>query len=99
MKSDTGLNGHVIIETYSASPTKRRSIWSGLLTPFVCTVLATFGIFGGISSLFVGLICVLIHGLVSHDRIFDQVGTVLLIVAIPMILIGSIFLDEIPGTK
>ena len=58
-------------------------------------VLATFGIFGGISALFVGLVFVIIHGVLSGDTIFDKMGTGLLVVAIPMILIGSIFLDKI----
>ena len=65
----------------------------------VCSILASLGIFGGISSLFVGIVSVIIHAMVSGDRIFDRVGTILLIVAIPMILIGSVFLDEIEGKK
>lgn len=60
-----------------------------------CSILASLGIFGGISSLFVGLVCVVVHSVISNDKAFDSVGTVLLIVAIPMILLGSIFLDEI----
>ena len=73
----------------------RSSLRKKLLTPFVCSILASLGIFGGISSLFVGIVCVVIHGVVSHDLVFDRVGTVLLIAAIPMILVGSVFLDEI----
>ena len=73
----------------------RSSLRQKLLTPFVCSILASLGIFGGISSLFVGIVCVVVHAVVSHDRVFDRVGTVLLILAIPMILIGSVFLDEI----
>lgn len=61
------------------------------------SVLAAFGIFGGISALFVGLVFVVLHGIVPGDRMFDLVGTGLLIAAIPMILIGSIFLDGIKG--
>lgn len=68
---------------------------SRILSPFICSVLAAFGIFGGISSLFAGLICVIIHSLLAGDRAFDSVGTVLLIIAIPMILVGSAFLDAI----
>lgn len=70
-----------------------------MLTPLVCSVLAAFGIFGGISSLFVGIVFVIIHSVVAGDRMFDQIGTLLLIVAIPMILVGSIFLDEIEEKK
>lgn len=74
---------------------QRVNLRKKMLTPFVCTIVAFLGIFGGISSLFVGVICMVIHGLVSGDTVFDRVATILLIVAIPMILIGSIFLDEI----
>jgi hypothetical protein len=63
----------------------------------VFVVLATFGIFGGISALFVGLVLAIIHSALSGDTIFDQMGTGLLIAGIPMILIGSIFLDKIEG--
>ena len=59
------------------------------------SIFAAFGIFGGISALFVGLVFVVLYGIVPGDRMFDSVGTGLLIVAIPMILIGSIFLDSI----
>jgi len=65
-----------------------------VLRPVVCSVCASLGIFGGLSALFIGLVCVVIHAAVAGDRVFDRVGTFLLIVAIPVILIGSIFLDE-----
>ena len=66
-----------------------------IMSPLICSVLAAVGIFGGISSLFAGLICVVIHSFLRVDRAFDSVGTVLLIIAIPMILVGSVFLDEL----
>ena len=81
---------HVVVKQKPRSGVRKK-----LLTPFICSVFASFGIFGGISALFVGILCVVIHGLVAHDKVFDHVGSILLIVAIPMILIGSIFLDEI----
>ena len=100
MKDEVKMNSRAALDNaLSPSSRSRGSLRKALLTPVVCSVLASFGIFGGIASLFVGMICVLIHGLVSHDHIFDQAGTVLLIIAIPMILIGSIFLDEIQGEK
>ncbi len=70
-----------------------------LLNPFFCSIIASAGIFGGISALFVGLVCVVVHGILVSDKAFDTVGTVLLIAAIPMILIGSVFLDEIETRK
>ena len=91
MKSEIEAKG--VMSTQMIKP--RSFLRKTLLTPLVCSILASFGIFGGISSLFVGIVCVLIHGMISRDRIFDEVGTILLIAAIPMILVGSVFLDEI----
>lgn len=77
----------------------RTALRKTVLRPFPCSIMAAVGIFGGISSLFVGLACIVIHAVVAGDTVFDRVGTVLLVVAIPMILIGSIFLDEIEGNR
>ena len=65
------------------------------IQPFVFAALSSLGVFGGISSLFVGLVFVLIHTIVPADRMFDRTGTGLLIAGIPLILIGSIFIDMI----
>lgn len=81
------------------SLTARRSIRKAILTPMVCSLLASFGIFGGISALFVGIVSVIIHTMIAGDRTFDRFGTGLLILAIPMILAGSIFIDEIEINK
>ena len=99
MKDEEKMKNTALDSGFVSTRKSRGSVRSALLTPFVSSVLASFGIFGGISSLFVGLVCVVIHGVVSHDVVFDRVGTVLLIVAIPMILIGSMFVDEIEGKK
>ncbi|MBK8466839.1 MAG: hypothetical protein IPL32_13500 [Chloracidobacterium sp.] len=90
-----GIKQQALVEAARSLPSVKRIVRKKVLSPLVCSVLASFGIFGGISSLFVGVVCVVIHGLVSGDGVFDSVGTVLLIVAIPMILIGAIFLDKI----
>ena len=66
-----------------------------VLRPLPCSILAATGIFGGLSALLTGLACVVLHAIVPGDSAFSSVGTILLVVAIPMILIGSIFLDEI----
>ncbi len=81
--------------TIVRTPKPKSRLRRKMLNPLFCTVVASFGIFGGISALFVGLICVVIHSLLVADRAFDGVGTALLIAAIPMILVGSVFLDEI----
>jgi hypothetical protein len=67
--------------------------------PLFCSIGALIGVFGGISILFAGLISVIIHYAISGDVVFDRVGTVFLISAIPMLLIGSIFLDTASPSK
>lgn len=83
-------------ERTNVNPMRQKSrLRQTLLSPMLCSVVASIGIFGGISALFIGLVCVVLHVMFAGDTAFDTVGTVLLIVAIPMILVGSIFLDEI----
>ena len=93
MRGETQIKRAIIREhnTVKIGPRLRKSI----LRPSVCAVCASFGIFGGLAALFIGIVCVAIHAVVPGDLTFDSVGTMLLIAAIPMILIGSIFLDEI----
>ena len=81
------------------SVTRRNGLRKALLTPFVCSVMASVGMLGGMSALFVGAMCTVCHGVLKQDVLFSQVGTVLLIIAIPMILLGSVFLDEIDLRK
>ncbi|MBK7394613.1 MAG: hypothetical protein IPI64_15185 [Chloracidobacterium sp.] len=99
MKGDTGTTAPILGNTSLSGMKRRRAKSNTRLRPLVFSILAMFGVFGGISSLFVGIVCVIIHGTISQDVVFNQVGTGLLIVAIPMILLGSIFLDEIEGKK
>jgi len=96
MKSE---NSHVFNSTTLTEIRRRRPKTNTRMRPLVFSILSMFGIFGGISALFVGIVCVIVHGAFVHDVVLNQVGTGLLIVAIPMILIGSIFLDEIEGKK
>lgn len=82
-------------ETPMLSDRVRNATRRTLLRPLPCSIFAAAGIFGGISSLFVGLACIVIHAVIPTEMVFDRAGTFLLVVAIPMILIGSVFLDEI----
>lgn len=66
-----------------------------ILNPAVCSIGAAVGIFGGVSALITGLFCVLVHAALADDRAFGSVGTVLFMVAIPMLLMGSALMDEI----
>ena len=94
------MNSNVNRENSTIQAPKVKSRWRRtILSPLFCSIAASFGIFGGISALIIGLVCVVIHSALAADRAFDTVGTVLLIAAIPMILVGSIFLDEIETNK
>lgn len=99
MKSEIGLNAQALAKTSLSEVRRRRAKTNTRMRPLAFSILAMSGIFGGTSALFVGIVCVIVHGAVSHDVVLNQVGTGLLIVAIPMILVGSIFLDKIEGKK
>lgn len=91
------------METLVSDGTSRPEEFGGrfrrsFLNSVVCSVGATICIFGGISALIAGLFCVIVHGVIPGDVIFDHTGTVLLILGIPLLLVGSIFLDEIDPT-
>lgn len=70
-----------------------------ILNRLVCSVLASLGVFGGISSLVAGCLSVVLHGIIPGDTLFGGAGTVLLILGIPLLLLGSVFLDEIDLKK
>lgn len=99
VRHQIGFKNTAAIQPVRASGWFGRAIKKSILKPLPCSILAATGIFGGIAALFIGLVCIVLHGIVPHDATFSQVGTVLLVVAIPMILIGSVFLDEIDGNK
>ena len=88
------------ILTASHRPAARETKWlrNRFQNPLVCSVGASIGIFGGIAALLIGVVLAL-YAAVSGDRSFDKPGTALLIAAIPSLLLGSIFLDEIDGNK
>ena len=96
MKNGYQINEAIPIRGGVASK-ERGKLRKKILTPGVCSVAAGIGVFGGIAFLFAGLICVILHEIIPADFVYNQVGTTLLISAIPMILIGSVFLDEIRG--
>ena len=87
-----------------ASASRRELPTEGLprrkvLHPVVCSIGAAVGIFGGVSALITGMFCVLVHVAVANDKMFDSVGTVLFILAIPLLLMGSALMDEIDQEK
>lgn len=47
----------------------------------------------GILAPVLGLVFIIIHATVEGDTVFDEAGTVLMIVSIPLLLTGSHFLD------
>ena len=93
MRSEIEIKTAVVVPPAATKP--RGRLRKFVMRPMFCSVCASIGIFGGLSALFIGIVCVIVHAVLASDRVFDRVGTVLLIFAIPMILIGSIFVDEI----
>jgi hypothetical protein len=74
---------------------ERGRLRTKLLPPMVCSILASIGIFGGLSSITAGFFCAVIHEALAGETAFGQVSTVLMIMGIPMMLLGSILIDEI----
>lgn len=77
------------------TPKPRGRFRRRVFTPTVSSIGAAVGIFGGIAALFIGLVCCIIHEMVRADHVYNQAATTLLVMAIPMIMLGSILLDEI----
>jgi len=99
MKEDTKMNNANVGAFPTSQRTAHGKVRMAILNPVLCTISATLGIFGGISSLVGGLVCITIHLFVDQDVVFDRAGTTLLILGIPLLLLGSIFLDEIEPNK
>lgn len=60
-----------------------------------CLIGTTAGIFGGVAAILLGLVCSVAHQLISTDTTSGKLGTLLLIAGIPMMLVGSLLMDEI----
>ena len=99
MKQGVEAKVATLTDLLDSERARRRPHRRAGIRPWVWSILASFGIFGGISSLFVGLVFIVIHGILSADIVFNRIGTGLLIVAIPMILLGAICLDKIEVKK
>lgn len=61
---------------------------------FVYALISFLFFFGGLSSLFIGFVLILFHTLIPGDLTFNRIGTILLILGIPMILFSSFFIDK-----
>lgn len=99
VESEIESQAATIVEPVGKPDRVRSAMRKSVLRPFSCSIFAAVGIFGGLSSLFVGLVSVMIHAMVPVEKVFDRVGTILLVAAIPMILVGSVFLDAIDCDK
>lgn len=80
-------------------PKLPESIRTHFLSPIVCSIGAAVGVFGGIAFIVFGLLCVVIHAIVGRDTVLDNVGALMMIVAIPMLMLGAMFMDEIDSKK
>ena len=89
------MNQLEVKEPTQEESSEKQSLRRIILNPLVCSIAAALGIFGGISSLFAGLICVILEAVWGSGAGFGRVGTILLISSIPTLLIGVTFLDEI----
>lgn len=69
--------------------TSHRKPGASLLTP----ALAFIGLSWGILAPILGLVFFIIHSAVTNDHVFGDIGTGLIIASIPLLLIGSHFLD------
>lgn len=50
---------------------------------------------GGFLSPLLGMASIIIHSAISNDTVFGRIGTFFMIISIPMILLGSHFMDLI----
>ena len=99
MKYGTESKADALSNAFGEEAARRTPRSNTKVRPWIWSILAAIGIFGGISALFVGLVFVILHGILPADIIFNKVGTGLLIVAIPMILLGAICVDEVKGKE
>jgi len=58
-----------------------------------CSGLAFMCLSGGLFAPILGLVFIIIHSAMDDDVIFSEIGTGLMISAIPLLLAGSHFLD------
>ena len=58
-------------------------------------IALAFGcLFAGFATPFVGLIFLILHEM-FNDGLLNRIGTVLMIVSIPLILVGSVLMDRV----
>jgi len=99
MKEDIKMNNAKVGVFPAPQAKPHGKLRKAILNPVVCSIAATLGIFGGASSLVAGLLCISIHLFIAQDVVFNRAGTTLLILGIPLLLLGSVFLDEIETNK
>lgn len=62
-------------------------------------LFAFAGICGGIAAILAGFIFIIIHTALQGDTTFDEIGTILMIGAIPLMFLGGHFMDKSMKTK
>lgn len=73
--------------TPARNPSKRKKT--------MLSILALLGISGGFVTPFLGLLCIIAHAMLPNDTAFNRIGTALMMIAIPLLLAGSHFLDKL----
>lgn len=64
-------------------------------TRMTCVAGAAIGSFGGLMSLFLGLLCSVGDEFLGSNTLLSKMATVLMIAGIPMMLAGSALMDKV----
>ncbi len=87
-----------VLETIaSEKPASKTKKSNGRTILFSALAAAFLG--GGFAAPFFGLVFFIFHSLRLSEELFSKIGTFLMIIAIPMMLCGSHFLDKLEEQK
>lgn len=58
-------------------------------------LIAFLGGFGGLLFILIGFVFLIVHSIVKDDSIFDEIGTILILLSYPLLFIGGHFMDKV----
>ncbi len=61
--------------------------------------LSFFAFAGGVLSILIGLIFTIVHAILVKDTFFDEISTILMIAAFPLLIFGGHFIDKAQEKK
>jgi hypothetical protein len=88
-----------VIETIETDESAAEAVSAARSRATFYFVVASLLLGGGFLAPLLGLIFFLVHSFVAHDHLLSAIGSVLLVVSIPMLLAGSHFLDVVDEKK